>query len=72
MGIAPDGVPGWMAGPIDAWECDWDNIPRVAMGVPDRVSKLKALGNAVVPQQFYPVFAAIAEVEEAHSLCTKA
>jgi len=57
-----------MARPVNAWECDWDNIPRIATGVPDRVNKLKALGNAVVPQQFYPVFAAIARLEEWHSL----
>lgn len=42
----------------------WDTEPgicRVAHGVPDRVDRLKALGNAVVPQQAYPIFAAIAE-----------
>jgi hypothetical protein len=30
--------------------------------VKDRAKKLKALGNAVVPAQAYPIFAAIMEV----------
>jgi hypothetical protein len=29
------------------------------------VAKLKALGNAVVPAQAYPIFRAIMEIEEA-------
>ena len=47
------------------WE-RWPTEPgvgRVAHGVPDRVDRLKCLGNAVVPPQFYPIFAAIAEIE---------
>ena len=32
-------------------------------GVPNRVDRTKCIGNAVVPQQFYPVFRAIADVE---------
>ena len=47
------------------WE-NWPDepaIPRVADGVPNRVDRIKCLGNAVVPQQFYPFFAAMAEIE---------
>ncbi|SDH85081.1 DNA (cytosine-5)-methyltransferase 1 [Aneurinibacillus thermoaerophilus] len=32
-------------------------------GIPDGVDRTKALGNAVVPQQIYPIFKAIAEIE---------
>jgi len=39
------------------------NIPRVASGVKNRVQQLKCYGNAVVPQQAYPIFKAIAEIE---------
>lgn len=44
------------------WEVEPD-VGRVADGVPRRVDRLRCLGNAVVPQQFYPIFKAIAEVE---------
>lgn len=45
------------------WDIEPD-IPRIAAGVERRVDRLKCLGNAVVPQHFYPVFKAIAKVEE--------
>ena len=35
-------------GDFDAWE---EGMPRVSEDYPNRVNKLKALGNAVVPQQ---------------------
>lgn len=45
------------------WWTSEPDMGRVAHGVPSRVDRLKCLGNAVVPQQFYPIFRAIAEVE---------
>lgn len=44
------------------WEVEPD-VCRAIHGVPRRVDRLRALGNAVVPQQAYPIFRAIAEME---------
>ncbi|MBX9121901.1 DNA cytosine methyltransferase [Enterococcus avium] len=44
------------------WELE-PELGRVAHGVPNRVDRLKSLGNAVVPQQAFPIFAAIMEIE---------
>lgn len=44
------------------WQAE-PGLGRVANGVPDWVDRLRCLGNAVVPYQAYPIFAAIAEME---------
>lgn len=41
---------------------------RVADGLPGELDRLRSLGNAVVPQQFYPIFAAISEIELKNNL----
>lgn len=51
----PSPWPAFMGHPQYEWE-----PPRVAQGVKNRVARLKALGNAVVPAQAEPIFAAIA------------
>ena len=42
---------------------DKPGIERMVDGVPSQMDRLKCLGNAVVPQQAYPIFKAIREVE---------
>jgi len=32
------------------WVAEWPGVPRVAKGVRDRVSRLRSLGNSLVPQ----------------------
>lgn len=42
------------------WKVEPD-VGRMAYGIPSRVDRLRCLGNAVVPQQAYPIFKAIAD-----------
>lgn len=48
------------------WESE-PNVGRVANGIPSRVDRLKCLGNAVVPQQVYPILKAIEDIEKGRS-----
>ena len=47
-----------------AWWSSEPNVGRVAHGIPKRVDRLRALGNAVVPQQVYPILEAIAKIHK--------
>lgn len=46
---------------LTTWDAEPD-IPRVATGLKNRADRLKCLGNAVVPQQAYPIFRALKEM----------
>ncbi len=48
----------------DWWSTE-PQLGRVAYGIPRRVDRLRCLGNAVVPQQIYPILKAIADIEYA-------
>lgn len=48
--------------PPGRWPAE-PRVGRVANGIPNRVDRIGSLGNAVVPQQAFPIFAAIMEIE---------
>ena len=65
LGGVADGISHWMDRGRSAPGCwmDEPDIPRITSKKEHRTDRLKCLGNAVVPQQFYPVFQAIADIE---------
>ena len=52
--------------PWASWP-DEPGVDRVAYGIPNRVDRIRSLGNAVVPQQFYIFFKLIADIENQRS-----
>ena len=57
-----DGIPESMDGNF-LWITEPTDIPRLTEDKKDRVKRLKALGNAVVPAQVYPILKYIADIE---------
>jgi len=66
MGGGYDGFSDWLDSVRAGWADDsWEyGIARIARDIPERVNRLKCLGNAVVPAQFYPIFQAVADIEK--------
>lgn len=68
LGRSPDGLSSrlddhqWPTGPTEA-QHEWEPSRTVTHRQAYRSARLKALGNAVVPQQIYPLFAAIMAAE---------
>ncbi len=58
-----EGHAPWRADPFGMLWTDEPDVGRVADGIPSRVDRVEALGNAVVPPQAYPIFQAIAAIE---------
>ena len=62
LGGMADGIPQEMDGHF-LWRKEPENIPRMTDRTDNRANRLKTLGNAVVPQQIYPILKAIADIE---------
>lgn len=66
LGGMADGVSDWLELGMSVpgcWLPEPPGIPRITENKENRAARLKCLGNAVVPQQFYPVFRGIVLLE---------
>ena len=65
LGGVVDGFSDWMDRGMSkpGFWMDEPDVPRITNKKEHRKDRIQCLGNAVVPQQFYPVFQAIADIE---------
>ena len=70
LGGVVDGFSDWMDRGMSkpGFWMDEPDVPRITNKKEHRKDRIQCLGNAVVPQQFYPVFLAIAEMERLEAL----
>lgn len=62
LGGMANGLPNWVD---EYWGREPEGIPKITNNKDKNAKeRIKCLGNAVVPMQFYPVFKAIAEAEK--------
>ena len=59
LGRVADGVSHWVD--PSAWLAEPEGVPRVATGIENRASRLKALGNSIVPQVAFLIGQAVME-----------
>lgn len=62
LGGMVDGVSNWMDG-YELWVKEPDGIDKIVKKETDWGERLHSLGNAVMPQQVYPIVKAIADIE---------
>lgn len=62
LGGMADGIPKGMDGHL-IWKEEPKDIPRVTENTKNRAHRLKVLGNAVCPQQVFPILKYIADIE---------
>ena len=66
LGGVADGISPWLDRGMSepGFWMEEPDTPRITQRKKNRINRLKCLGNAVVPQQFYPMFRYIREIEE--------
>lgn len=66
LGGVADGISPWLDRGMSepGFWMEEPDTPRITQRKKNRINRLKCLGNAVVPQQFYPMFRYIWEIEE--------
>jgi DNA (cytosine-5)-methyltransferase 1 len=58
------GGSSWRPIPRADWNISGPPISRIIDGISDRLDRSKALGNAVSPNQIYPILAAIKQIDD--------